>query len=455
MLLRIFSAQARRLAADRKGSVLPIVGVSMLVLLGAVGVAIDGSRLVLMHSSLQRATDAGALSAVSKLETTVLNDEVRKFTNVNFSEGYVGATITALSASATTDKKTITVDATAETPTVFMHLFGFEMLSTSVTSVVERAVGGLELALVLDNTGSMSNDISSLKLAAKSLLNILYGDQTEVENLYIGLVPFSQSVNIGTGHADWLADGALEEKDWKTTTWAGCVEARDDGDDTSDAPPDAHAFQPYYWRDEGDNDWVNNSGAARTGLGSSLGPNKNCPAELTRLTPTKSRLVAAVDAMKAVGNTHINYGAVWGWRLLSPNWRGLWGEDMETHNLPLDYGTRSMKKAAVIMTDGENTMTDRAYTAYGDLEEERLGSDRSERAEQELDERLTEVCTAMKNAGIVVYTISFRNPGDEIEELMQSCATQPEFYFNSPNAAQLQAAFQQIGGSLSNLRVSR
>jgi hypothetical protein len=128
---------------------------------------------------------------------------------------------------------------------------------------------------------------------------------------------------------------------------------------------------------------------------------------------------------------------------------------MGSYNLPLAYGTKSMNKAAVIMTDGENTMTSSIYTAYGWLRQKKLGTDNSRRAVTELNNRLSTVCTAMKNAGIIVYTIAFNDPGRSTEDLMRECATQDAFYFNSPSGGDLRAAFEQIGGSLSNLRISR
>lgn len=445
-----------RFAHCREASVLPFVAASILVLVGAIGLAIDCGRLMLMHSSLQRSIDAGGLSAVAKLGTTTLDDEVRKFTEVNFADGYVGAAITALETTLSADKKSLTVKATATAPTAFMGIFGIHTMSSSVETFVERAVGGLELVLVLDNTGSMSGSgLTSLKTSANSLLDILFGDQSVGEKLYVGIVPFSQTVNVGSSHSNWLKTGSLVALDWGPASWGGCMEARADGYDTVDVVPTGKPFQPYYWEDSDDNDWKTDRNGYRSGLGQTLGPNKNCPAEVTRMTPVKSKLVAAIKAMKAVGNTHINYGAVWGWRMLSPQWQGLWGGDMNSYGLPLAYGTKSMNKAAVIMTDGENTMTDTVYTAYGWLRDKRLGTNKSSAAVTELNSRLTRICTAMKNAGIVVYTIAFNSPGKSTEALLKACATQSAFYFNSPSGSDLKAAFEQIGGSLSNLRITR
>lgn len=470
--------QIRRTTAARAGfrycrqaSVLPLIAFAMLALTGAIGLAIDGTRLMLMHSALQRAVDAGGLSAVAKLNTGALQTEVRKFTNVNFADGYVGATIGTLTSTLSADEKTVTIKASATAPTTFMSIFGIDTMSTSVESIVERSVGGLELVLVMDNTGSMSGSgMTALKAAANSLLDVLFGDDTTGTNLYVGIVPFSQTVNVGSTHTGWLVSGSLAALDWGTTSWGGCVEARSDGYDVTDAPPATRSIQPYYWEDGSQNDWMTTTTKTtkvngktvtttttsyKSGLGQSLGPNKYCPAELARLTSSKSTLVSAISSMTAIGNTHVNFGAVWGWRLLSPNWRGLWGGDMDAKGLPLDYGTKSMSKAAVIMTDGENTMSSSVYTAYGWLSEKNLGTSNASAAVTELNSRLTKVCTAMKNAGIIVYTIAFNDPGSTIENLLKSCATQPAFYFNSPTSSDLETAFVEIGDSLSNLRISK
>ena len=43
------------------------------------------------------------------------------------------------------------------------------------------------------------------------------------------------------------------------------------------------------------------------------------------------------------GGTTGNLGLAWGWRMVSPNWRGLWGD---TADLPLDYDTRSWRRSS-------------------------------------------------------------------------------------------------------------
>jgi hypothetical protein len=306
---------------------------------------------------------------------------------------------------------------------------------------VTRATGGLELALVLDVTGSMgsSGKIDSLKVAAKDLLQIVFGDENTVEHLHVGIVPFTQTVNVGSTRTGWITGGVPHN-------WLGCVEMRRNGLDTTDSPISAARF-----------------GALRS---------NGCPPQITPLTSSRSKLTSAINRLTPNGGTNINVGAVWGWRLLSPKWRGQWGGDMGL-NLPLDYEADGMSKAAVIMTDGKNEISN--DSAYGELSclrgwvffcfewgyDDRLGvtasSENNARglANDELDRRLSAVCTSMKNAGIVVYTVALGNPGTETEERMRACATQNAFFFNSPTGAELRTAFAKIGDSLSNLRISR
>jgi hypothetical protein len=186
------------------------------------------------------------------------------------------------------------------------------------------------------------------------------------------------------------------------------------------------------------------------------------------MTSSKATVTAAINGMKAVGLTHINLGAVWAWRMLSSRWRDLWGGEMDTNDLPLDYNTPRMKKALVLMTDGDNTMYANPggcyfFTADGFLSQGRLGTTNATQAEANLDARLTTVCNSAKgnttrtaeDDRIVIYTVVFGTVTSATQTLMRNCASQDDFYFASPTAADLQLAFRTIGDSLANLRVSR
>jgi len=60
-------------------------------------------------------------------------------------------------------------------------------------------------------------------------------------------------------------------------------------------------------------------------------------------------------------------------------------------------------------------------------------------------------------AGITIYTILFNHDGGisaATQLLFSNCASNPSDYFLSATGADLQNAFAQIGGQLSNLRLS-
>lgn len=474
-LLRVFSC-------SEGGGVMPLIGVASFVLFGIIGLALDTGRAQLVHAKLLNSADAAGLAVGARLSTVDLNAEAAKFVKANFPLGYADATVTNVSAVASPDGNTITVTAAARMPTTLMRLLGVENVTVSARSEVTRSIAGLELALILDNTGSMldGGKLGSLKAASEDLVDILFGTDNTAPNLYIGLVPFSQTVNIGPSRTSWMVNGSITSKNWGSSKWAGCVEARaTNGRDVNDDPPSKQRFFVYYSPDLDHpdpqyaaygyyNNWIRGSGTSTTyQIGNygawSLGPNAYCPVPITPMTESKSTIINAINSMEARGATFVNYGAVWGWRMLSPRWRGLWGGDMTKYKLPLDYRTPRMNKAAVIMTDGDNMIGDQIYTAYGYLKDKRLGNKTSdpmwkqeETARLELDKRLLQVCSSMKNSGIYIYTVVFGTATRQAsKDLMRQCASQPDYFFDSPSSSDLTVAFKTIGDSLANLRVTK
>lgn len=424
---------------NESGMTLPMLALMLLTMSGFIGTSVDVARLQLVQSRLSFALDAAGLAAGSTLNTSNISTELTKYMNANFPAGYMGSSTPQITSQLSSDNMVIDLTATTVMPTTFMNVFGKDSMTVTANAQITRTSSGLELVMVLDNTGSMAGSrLTALKNAANSLVNILYGTKTTVPDLWIGLVPFSHAVNIGTARTSWLDQAHFATLNWGTSSWAGCVQAREAGGrDIIDDTPSIQSYRAYYV--------TNNS-------------NRNiyCPGQVTPMTGNKSVITSGINAMQAAGNTHVNTGAIWGWNMISPRWRGLWGGDMNANELPLDYGTKHMNKAVIIMTDGENTMSSSIYTAYGMLSEGRLGSTTSSTvAVNNLNSKLTSVCTAMKQKGIYVYTIAFGSPGTTIQNLLRGCATAPNYYFNSPTNASLLTAFNSIADSLSNLRVSQ
>ena len=157
------------------------------------------------------------------------------------------------------------VTATGSVQTIFLPLgkftkdgTGIDSLAVNVTAQVVNSSGRLELALVMDNTGSMNcaatlsmtcvNDWSSpasdsrivaAKAAAKSLVDIVMPDNlTDNDQVKIAVVPFEGQVNVASAISDvtsppsWIAwsnadfDDQLEGANFdkrNTSTGATCT----------------------------------------------------------------------------------------------------------------------------------------------------------------------------------------------------------------------------------------
>ena len=503
---------------DEQGSVFLIMAFAMLGVVGSVGVAVDLARSQMVQAKLQSSVDAAGLVVGSRLNSSDVNALATKYVQLNFSSGTLGTQLGTVTTEITADNAIVTLTANASVPTTFMNIFGKTSVPISATSEVTRAQKGMELVLVLDNTGSMSNPVNpsnsnTTKLAAlKSalvgtggMLDILYGaGKNKVDNLWVGVVPFSQAVNVGTANAAWVNS---ESYDWgKPTaqTWQGCVTSRATPYDSSDDPPSVAMFDKYYAPStstlgsspsgtgvsgncpnggtSGINNWkctvaTKSGGNTKNVLtydfstyNDKKGPNALCVTQkVLPMVAEKATVVANVNGMTAAGSTFINTGMAWGQRMLSPRWRGLWGGQMNTNQLPLDYNTKLMNKVVVLMTDGMNQFSNGNYTNYGFLADNKLGTTTSRSsnnyagtAEDKLEQRTLAICNAMKANGVIIYTIGFgKDDNNNFSSstsvngaLLKACATSSSYYFLAPTNADLQEAFHQIGDSLANLRIS-
>ncbi len=487
------SIRLRAFWRDQRGGAAAFIAAATIPLLAFGGLALDASRAYLVRSHLGAALDSAALAGGKVLNGTVpeIQADVEKYFQANFPDGVYGANVELPTITISEDAEVITLTADATVGTTMMRVLGFDQLAVTAETEVTRDVRGLELVLVMDNTGSMKGSkINTMKSAAQDLINILYGERETVDNFWVGLVPYTATVNIGTDNLDWLDnyDSALYDQDTydpEVASWKGCVEARDTPLDQDDTTPAGNEWPAFYWTstdgvyvpDGGDNDWnsgnVNETEGTAATSNNGLGPNLGCPPAITPLRAEKSVISAAIGDMNSWhrGGTFSNLGLAWGWRVISPQWRGLWTESSDPGTLPLDYDAELMDKVVIILTDGQNQWydwpgngstdglpnnPDADYTGYGRPSEGRLGSTNKNDAPGIIAVRFSATCQAMKAEGIVMYTITFGLSGNQsLKNLYQSCASSPDKYFDSPSTSQLQDVFKKIGNQLANLRLSK
>ncbi len=444
----------RRLCRDTRGGTAAMFGILMVPLLLSVGVAVDGARAYMVKTRLANALDAAGLAVGASDGTEAeLQTVMRNFFDANFPDGVMGA---AAEPTVTIADKIITLSATADVETRFMHLFGYEGITVAAATEVTQETRGLEVVLVLDNTGSMrGSKIAALRQASLDLVEILFGDADENENLHVGIVPYSAAVNVGSIGPGIVGSLTHPYDPTNDAAWKGCVRARPYPDDVLDSPMSGgNDWAQYWWAGADDNDWpVANTDADL--CNDSTGPNLGCPTAITPLISHKPTLLADLNAMEAWcrGGTFSNVGMIWGWRVLSP------GAPF-TEGLP--YGTQGYDKAVVLMTDGVNgyfkpsgSPFDSDYSAYGRVEEGALGTTVKNAATGIINARLSETCENMKLQGITIYTITFALSNETTKTLFRNCASGDARYFDSPSQDTLRKNFRKIARELSNLRISR
>jgi hypothetical protein len=186
--------------------------------------------------------------------------------------------------------------------------------------------------------------------------------------------------------------------------------------------------------------------------------NYYCPTESKRMQtwPIASQFDAYVDSLVATGNTYHDIGMIWGARLISPT--GIFRADNE-------YTPQGgeIERHLIFMTDGDATSAPCDYNAYGIPFFDRLqttdvgnasdcSTQRTSLANQ-INARMSAVCTAIKNKNITLWVVSFG--GDTVqatEDRLEACASEGR-YFQASDSAALQRTFRSIADQISALRI--
>ena len=428
-------ARLQSLWGDRRGAIAVLFALLLMPLLGFAGLAVDGVLLYSVHGKLQDALDAAALAGARRLRDPGRDDIISEFFRANYPAGYLRSTELDLSIDdGNALDGQLVLSATATVPTTFSRIFGFDEVTVTASTGVLREPRGMELALVIDTTGSMDNlagggdsrtRMQAVQDTALDLVNNLYGSDEIVDNLWVSLVPFTTTVNVGAERTDWLDrydprkylppawnrgkeylesdevsfggipyqavhpnTGARPDTNgniWRSlprVDWKGCVLVREGGFDQTDDPPSVQAFANQFWPStveanppggKGNNDWTwSNIDETNSAKQRGLGPNLTCGEAITPLVADKSTVEAAIRGMQtwARGGTMANLGLLWGWRTLSPEWQGVWGGSTPD-DMPLDYDRLDMDKVIILLTDGENSWNEWQSPWYYDEVQDR------------------------------------------------------------------------------------
>ncbi len=468
-----FSKHFQQYILNTKGVIAVIFGILVPVIVSSVGISVDMAQAYLVKARLGNSLDAAALAGASSGSDNeaAIQDIVDAFMDANYPENRIG-TVRTVDADLNGDELTVT--ATARLDTSFMKIFGFDYIDVDAVTIVQREVRGLEVVMVLDNTGSMTsnNNIQTLRTATRNFIEILFESVSDPEYVRVGLVPYASSVNVGPYGLGFDADDnaygddfvippendvyasyyngmnpytvndyGIDEDDLEYDPsqkgqWHGCVEADDYPLDVEDHDGPWTMYRHDY---NGRNDYKFNTyynGTLGDGYNALRGPNVSCPDQpIVPLTSDEAFLDFAAQNMGAAGNTLGNIGMAWGWRVISPQ---------EPFSEGSDYDDEEWDKVVLIMTDGINTMSN-IYSAYGRSNEHNIDAG-------DLNDRLAEICTAMKEEEILVYAVTFDSGVNEsTKDLYRNCASSPANYKDAPGQDELVDVFEQIARELSNL----
>lgn len=399
------ATSATRFKKDTKGNFAVMAAISIAVLVGGLAVAVDASNGYFAKQRLQDTTDAIALMAAKGLLNT--QAELDEAATQYLLAAYPGAEGLNISLEdITRDGDLVTVEASNKIPTYFAGIFGKSGLDIGAKSEALFAETQLEVALVLDTTGSMrGSKIASLKVAANNLVDQLDANNQR-GNIKMSVVPFAQYVNVGPNNvnANWL--DVRPANGQSVNDWNGCVGSR-------------------LGRLNERVDVVGNASVPAT-------TNTNCGSAISPLTNDLNQTKSSITGLEAAGWTYLPSGLMWGWRTLDS--RAPFLDASANRDGKTD-------KVMIVMTDGANTRSKNGRFHEG-------------QSQANADNVAEDVCSKIKDENITVYTIAYEVGDTTTENLLRDCASDTGKYFDASNPEQLKRAFDVIAASLTELRLT-
>lgn len=464
----MFIRNLKALARDRRGVVSLYFSVILTIMLMTMLAAVDMLRVAVLRSRVQAALDAAVLAVGYNLTATAAEREAdgKAYFSANMSADPLSATIdgpTFLDPVPTANGTLYTITASVSVPlmvTAFTSGGAFNF--TLSTTARRKTRADVEVVLAIDNTGSMQGTkMASAQAAAKNVVATLLGPSSG-GNTFIGLVPFTETVNVGNNALTrtWLKAGE------SSGNWRGCLFENKGTDgkysvtnlspvEPGALPEDQARFEIYH------DGTVYGSGTYSEGSSQDF-----CiSSEVMFLTSQKSALDAKIDAMKANGNTMIAAGAIWGGRMLLPNWKGAW-DTASGRPKPVWDGKTRVNKVLVLLTDGDNNVrgsgsgsasvgnpyrNPRNAQPWGNIT-----GNRNVNADNILwnvgTPTAASYCQAIKAAQVTIYTIPFDTSGSDIssdtDKLLKGCATSSDHFLEASDKASLDEAFSKVVAAL-------
>ncbi len=210
----------KRFRRDRSGAFAIQFALMIIPLVACTGLAIDGGRAFLARYELASALDAAALAVGSTdADQDVLEELAEKYVARNFKTRTTSPVVLTLSPDAAGESFTLRGEAPIEN--FFMPLFGQPTTTIAAESEVRRGGSDVEVAMILDVTGSMKNQrLADLKVAATALVETVVAENQTPYFSRLAMIPYSNSVYVGA----LTQDAAGNDDNAKTIEARGSIE---------------------------------------------------------------------------------------------------------------------------------------------------------------------------------------------------------------------------------------
>ncbi len=239
----------RNFLENTSGSILPTMGVLSIPLAVAAGAALDYTRYVNMRNDVQTAIDAAGIATTKELQENILLNVPSNLTGNartayiqneidTYADNFLKANITSdlakgsytfnatyTPSSLSNNENTLHIVADITYDTIFSGVVGYnsrnllvtDKINDQIESIINTANRTVEIALVMDNSGSMALEagnlnpgnnpapvadrrLTVLKNASKKLVSDLFKagkDSALPKPVQFSIVPFSTTVNVG------------------------------------------------------------------------------------------------------------------------------------------------------------------------------------------------------------------------------------------------------------------
>ena len=453
------------------GNVAIMFALALFPIIILLGGAMDFDRRQGYDQKLQYAVDAATLAAVGhSIDNPDATDEEIETFAVNFIEKNYDAGGSALNPPKVifdSEAGTMSVDATANVPTTLLGITGIKDLEANAYAETILGAGGItmEAVLVLDVSYSMVGDrIDALQKASKNFADIVMTDNSNVK---VGVVPFSQYVNVGEDtRGSWLNVPASETKNsescWisnNTYKKAGCTKEKyncsKDGKNrkctrwkcpsnvdtkklkrTCKKTTSSKSFKGCVRSRLGDLD-VQDSGYTTTKI-EGISATNACVAPLLPLTDKLDTVKKHIDDLWVSNDTYIAPGISWGTRILSD------GEPFTEGEPIADFLKDGGQKVLIVMSDGQNTRSRNNNNGYHNWHEQ-----------DQADAKTKLACEEATALGIQVYTIALDVSDTTTLDLLKGCATKIDYFHSVTFASELTETFESVASSLKEARLTR